>query len=421
MVFRSGGNALFLVGLLAVVSPVLTIGEASSRRLVCHYTTWSQGRAGDASYRIEDIPGDLCTHVVYNFIGINEDTYELEPLQREIDIVQNGFSRFGNLKKKYPHLRTSIAVGGWAHGGAKFSRMAARRARRQIFIRSVVNFLEQYQIDGLELAWLYPGNPERGGDVNDKDNFIYLVEELARAFRKVARNWEVSIQVPADKTRIPVGYEVDALCDAADYVNIIGYDMRGWWNNFADVHSPMGDRPHDSENFRGINVQEGVQQWLSKGCRPNKLVLGVPMLGRTYILANVQQNSVGSPTTGPGPAGRYTHEAGYLSYFEICLKFKAPRSNWRQLWDDVGLCPYAYQGREWIGYENERSLEQKVELVKQKQLAGIYAFSLDLDDYRGDCGGETYPLTRELYKYISETKGDDDITDAFNRPIHDRK
>lgn len=180
---------------------------------MCHYTTWSQGREGDASYRIEDVPGDLCTHLVYNFIGIDEDTFELTPIQREIDVIQNGYGRFVDLKKRFPHLRLSVAVGGWAHGGEKFSRMAARRSRRLTFVASVVKFLEQYGFDGLELAWLYPGNPERGGSVNDKDNYIYLVEELSKAFKKRGRGWELVIQGPADKSRLGVGYEIDALCE----------------------------------------------------------------------------------------------------------------------------------------------------------------------------------------------------------------
>lgn len=151
--------------------------------------------------------------MVYNFIGIDEDTNELKPLQREIDIVQNGFGRFVDLKKNFPTLKTTIAVGGWAHGGEKFSRMAAFRKRRQTFVQSVVRFLEQYGFDGLEIAWLYPGNPERGGNANDKDNLIYLIEELKRAFLKVGKGWEVTVQVPLDKSRLDIGYDIEGLCE----------------------------------------------------------------------------------------------------------------------------------------------------------------------------------------------------------------
>uniref|UniRef100_A0A182PAD7 chitinase n=1 Tax=Anopheles epiroticus TaxID=199890 RepID=A0A182PAD7_9DIPT len=380
-------------------------------RLICHYTTWSQGRANPYSYRIEDIPGELCTHVVYNFVGVDSEEYELAMLQREIDVVQNGFGRFVDLKKRFPDLKMHVAVGGWDHGGAPFSRMAAYRNRRKKFIESVVKFMGSYGFDGIELVWLYPGSVERGGTNNDKDNFVYLVEELKTAFLKARQPWEVAIQVPADHTRFEVGYDQPLLCESADFVHIIGYDLRGSWTGFADVHSPMNDRPHDQGIYKGLNVKAGVESWLRSGCSPSKVILGVPFLGRTYTLRNSQQNSVGSLTSGPGQKGQHTYTEGYLGYFEICQKMK--ERNWRTFWDAVGQCPYTYRGNQWIGYENEQSLKEKVEFVKAKELAGIYAFSLDLDDYRGKCG-EPYPLMSTLASLLKKSHSSE-IGFAFER------
>uniref|UniRef100_A0A182MND4 chitinase n=1 Tax=Anopheles culicifacies TaxID=139723 RepID=A0A182MND4_9DIPT len=362
---------------------LLVVGLVEQRhcRLICHYTTWSQGRANPYSYRIEDIPGELCTHVVYNFVGVDSEEYELALLQREIDVVQNGFGRFIDLKQRFPDLKMYVAVGGWDHGGATFSRMAAFRNRRKKFVDSVVKFMARYGFDGIELVWLYPGSVERGGTNNDKDNFVYLVDDLKTAFLKARQPWEVTIQVPADHTRFEVGYDQALLCESADYVHIAGYDLRGSWTGFADVHSPLKDRPHDQGIYKGLNVQDGVESWLKSGCAPNRVVLGVPFLGRTYVLRSSQQNGLGSPTSGPGPKGQHTYSEGYLGYFEICQKLK--ERNWRMLWDSIGQCPYAYRGNQWIGYENEQSLKEKVDFVTRKGLAGVYAFSLDLDDYRG--------------------------------------
>uniref|UniRef100_A0A182JS87 chitinase n=1 Tax=Anopheles christyi TaxID=43041 RepID=A0A182JS87_9DIPT len=383
-------------------------------RLICHYTTWSQGRANPYSYRIEDIPGELCTHVVYNFVGVDSEEYELAMLQREIDIVQNGFGRFIDLKQRFPDLKMHVAVGGWDHGGARFSRMAAFRNRRKKFIDSVVKFMARYEFDGIELVWLYPGSVERGGTNNDKDNFVYLVEELKTAFLRARQPWEVAIQVPADYTRVEVGYDQSLLCESADFVHIAGYDLRGSWTGFADVHSPMNDRPHDQGIYRGLNVQAGVESWLKSGCSPNRVVLGVPFLGRTYTLRTSQQNGLGSPATGPGPKGQHTYTEGYLGYFEICQKLKEQR-NWRTVWDGIGQCPYAYRGNQWIGYENEQSLKEKVEFVKSKELAGIYAFSLDLDDYRGKCG-EPHPLMSTLASLLKKDHHSE-IGFAFERAL----
>ena len=54
------------------------------------------------------------------------------------DITEGGFRRVVALKDLDPQLKVSIAVGGWAEGGHKFSQMASVASRRQVFIRSIV-------------------------------------------------------------------------------------------------------------------------------------------------------------------------------------------------------------------------------------------------------------------------------------------
>lgn len=49
----------------------------------------------------------------------------------------------------------------------------------------------------------------------------------------------------------------------------------------------------------------------------SKIVVGIPTYGKSFILDNAVNNGVGAPTTGRGPAGRFTGEAGALSYYEV--------------------------------------------------------------------------------------------------------
>jgi chitinase len=56
----------------------------------------------------------------------------------QVDVKKGGFKKFNELRERYPHLKTSLAVGGWAEGGKKYSELVSQKSRRKIFIASVI-------------------------------------------------------------------------------------------------------------------------------------------------------------------------------------------------------------------------------------------------------------------------------------------
>jgi chitinase len=59
---------------------------------------------------------------------------------------------------------------------------------------------------------------------------------------------------------------------------------------------------------------------------------------------------------------QWTREAGFLSYYEVCERLS---KGWVRDWNDEQAVPYASLGSEWVGYDDEASLEIKVNILKR--------------------------------------------------------
>lgn len=84
----------------------------------------------------------------------------------------------------------------------------------------------------------------------------------------------------------------------------------------------------------------------------------MPTYGRSFELANDTQFDIGAPANGGGTPGKYTSEAGFMSYYEICDFLH--EDNTTLVWDNEQQVPFAYREDQWVGFDDERSLKTKV-------------------------------------------------------------
>lgn len=84
----------------------------------------------------------------------------------------------------------------------------------------------------------------------------------------------------------------------------------------------------------------------------------MPTYGRSFTLVEKTKFDIGAPASGGGLAGNFTNEPGFLSYYEVCSFLN--EDNTTLVWDSEQQVPFAYKDDQWVGFDDERSLVNKV-------------------------------------------------------------
>eukprot|EP00105_Crassostrea_gigas_P040449 XP_019924597.1 PREDICTED: probable chitinase 3 [Crassostrea gigas] len=380
--------------MLKLLLPLLALAFQSAQgyRRVCYYTNWAQYRNGPAKFYPENVDPTLCTHIIYAFAKMNGN--HLAPFEwndESTPWMKGMYERFTKLKQQNPSLKTLLAVGGWNMGSAPFTRMVATDAGRRDFATTSLQFLKKHGFDGLDIDWEYPAN--RGSPAGDRDRFTQLVKILHETLSP--EGLMLTAAVPAGKTNIDTGYDVPAMSQYLDEINLMTYDLHGGgWEDKTGHNSPLKSHPSETGNETYLNVEWAVNYWLQKGAPAEKLNVGMPLYGRSFTLASSSNNGLSAPDRGNGgQAGRYTREAGFLAYYEICDMLKTGGT---RHWIPEMEVPYVVKGDQWVGYDDPQSLKFKVDFVKSKGVGGVMVWALDLDDFSGSCGEGKYPLLRAI-------------------------
>ncbi len=69
---------------------------------------------------------------------------------------KENFAILKGLKQQNPDLKILASVGGWTWS-KNFSDASLTKESRKIFIDSAVDFVNKYDLDGLDIDWEYPG------------------------------------------------------------------------------------------------------------------------------------------------------------------------------------------------------------------------------------------------------------------------
>nr|QFZ95583.1 imaginal disc growth factor [Bena bicolorana] len=423
-------SLIFLAGFLAIGAAVVP-----PSKVVCYYDSKSYVRESQARMLPLDLEPALsfCTHLIYGYAGIQPDTYKMVSLNENLDIDRShaNYLAITGMKRKYPALTVLLSVGGHAdtEGLEKYNLLLESPQARTAFINSGILLAEQHGFDGIDLAWQFPefkpkkirsswgsfwhgvkktfgSTPVDEKEAEHREGFTALVREMRQALN-VKPNKQLSISI-LPNVNATVYFDVPAIINLVDIVHIGAYDYYTPERNpkEADYSTPI----YTPQNRNPLlNADAAVNYWLQGGAPAQKLILAIPTFGRTWKLDSESEIAGVPPlhADGPGEAGPYTKIEGILSYPEVCAKLINPNHqkgmlpHLRKVTDpSKRFGTYAFrlpendEGGIWVSYEDPDTAGQRAAYVKSKSLGGVSIVDLSMDDFRGLCTGDKYPILR---------------------------
>lgn len=174
------------------------INEIDEFKLVCYYNFPG---SGFNTLKPENINPQMCTHINVAFARVVNNTIHLE--KSELEVLQSVVK----LKLKNEKLKILISVGG-AAGDSGYSEMVLDHVNRKTFIKSAVDYVKSYHIDGIDLDWEFP-NRNPSNDVNQKLHFTQLLEEFRNTINKQHKHkFILTVAVAAPDIIVDESYDV---------------------------------------------------------------------------------------------------------------------------------------------------------------------------------------------------------------------
>jgi chitinase len=379
--------------LLVAFTSAFMVLSASAGNVVCYFASWTIYRPDNGKFTALDVDPNLCTHILYAFVGLREDgtvsvldDWELTGLDEMNHLM--------SLKEQNPNLKIILSMGGWNEGSYKYSQVARNANTRAAMVQAVLDFIDLYGFDGFDLDWEYPC--QRGGEDIDKANFVTLLGELKSALN--AKGLILSAAVSGGIASCKLSYDIPGVSENLDMINVMVYDFHGAFESFVGHYAPLYASSLDvTDEQKTLNVAAGIQYWLDEGADPQKINIGLGTYGRGFSLADPNNSSLYAGTYGGSEAGPYTREMGVIGYNEICEL----DSDWEYTWDDEQQVPHIQNGNQWLGFDDQKSIQLKIEFANSKNLGGAMVWSLDTDDFRGLCGNGPYPILNTINQYLN--------------------
>lgn len=308
---------------------------------------------------VEQYEYEKLTHLIYCFTFLQGNKISF----RNVD-SENTLKQCVALKKKYPHLKVLVSLGGWG-GCETCSDVFSSDAGRKEFAASVKELLEKYRLDGIDIDWESPvigGYKDHKASAADKKNFTALMKELNAILPPES---EICFDANSFQEFLDVSVEWKEIMPEVDFVNLMTYGLPTDKRGHTGHHTALYSSPYQRES-----VDKAVRYLDSIGVPLNKLVIGAAFY--SFVVEEVD-----SVNFGLGRPGKFRSN---VNYNRLVTEFTV-REGFRYHWDSIACAPYLYhpQQKLFVTYDDKQSVTLKTRYAIERKLGGIMFWRLNGD------------------------------------------
>ncbi|CAO4365566.1 unnamed protein product [Caenorhabditis nigoni] len=289
------------------------------------------------------------THVVFAKIPMD---YNGE-LGIETQESEEAFEKFKSTAKS---VETDVKVMISIVGKTSYQEIARNSEYTGEFIYSVEKFLKDHQIDGVDLNWERENYP----------NNINLLKELRI---RLNESQLISVTLPAPPNS-GATFHVDEILKYADFVNVVSM---GYYDTDRTKTAPISPLYPGSDIGKTLNVNATVKEFTEKVKNSEKLNIVIPFFARIW------RNIADVVEPGKEMFRKCQNEFSQIPFS------KMKEDGWTKhttSWDKKSMSAYIYDSetQTFLTFENEDSISQKLEFIKDENLGGLWIRFTDMDD-----------------------------------------
>lgn len=200
------------------------------------------------------------------------------------------------------------------------------------------------------------------GIEQDRENLIVLLKKLRIS---IGADKILTIAGPAGYWVLDVAFDLPAIIDIVDWINVMAYDYFGPWgskrNALIGPNSPLFHAAAKDFSAK-LNVDYTLKYYSCFGKKPDKLVMGIGFYGRLWEKVDINTSD------GLYQVGNSQLKSSIVSYEDILSLSENTLKSYDYFYDEPTQTPYLYdqKAKSLISFDDMKSIRAKLDYAKSK-------------------------------------------------------